>query len=190
MLLKSIKKILIGKTRFLWDRQYAEGSWECLKYPLEQMRFDAVRNFINKYSNKGKILEVGCGEGLLQAGMDKNVYQKFLGIDISGVAIQKAAHLVDASTKYRTANMERFNPGEKFDIIIFNEVLYYARNPNQLMARYMKFLNPGGFMIISIFQSNRNTDVMNGIETEFKSIDEAISNNEGKCWYCRVYRKE
>ncbi len=174
----------------MWDRQYAEGSWEILKSQPEKMRFDAVRNFIYKYSNKGKILEVGCGEGWLQAGMDKNVYLKFLGIDISKVAIQSAAHLVDASTEYRTGNMERFNPREKFDIIIFNEVLYYARNPNRLIARYMNFLNPGGFMIISIFQSNENTRIMNGIEAEFKSIDEAISKNEGKCWYCRVYRKE
>lgn len=190
MLFKSIKRFLIGQTRFKWDRQYARGSWESLKSPLEQMRFDAVRNFINKYSNKGKILEVGCGEGWLQAGMNKNVYLKFLGIDISGVAIQRAAHLVDASTEYLTANMENFNPGEKFDIIIFNEVLYYARNPNRLMARYLEFLNPGGFMIISIFQANSTIQAMNGIEAKFKSIDEVISKNEGGCWYCRVYRKE
>ncbi|WP_315817156.1 class I SAM-dependent methyltransferase [Paraflavitalea speifideaquila] len=189
MLFKWIKRSFIGQTRFKWDKQYVRGNWECLKSPLEQMRFDAVRNYIKKYSNKGNILEVGCGEGILQAGMSKHSYRKFLGIDISEIAIQRAAHLADTTTEYRTANMENFSPAEKFDIIIFNEVLYYARNPNQLMARYMEFLNPEGFIIVSIFQTSSNIKVMNGVEAKFKSIDEMVSSNEIGSWCCRVYSK-
>jgi 2-polyprenyl-3-methyl-5-hydroxy-6-metoxy-1,4-benzoquinol methylase len=189
MLFKLIKRSFIGQTRLKWDKQYEKGNWDCLKSPLEQMRFDAVRNCINKYSNKGMILEVGCGEGILQAGMCKHSYLKFAGIDISAIAIQRAAHLMDGSTEYRTANMESFKPVEKYDIIIFNEVLYYAKNPTQLMERYMEFLNPGGYIIISIFQTKSNSKLMNGIEAKFKSIDEMISKNAVGCWYCRVYDK-
>src|SRR5690625_5117566 len=101
----------------IWDIQYLKGLWNILKSPLEEERFEAVEYFIYKYNNHGSILELGCGEGLLQNRLNKDSYSKFLGIDISKIAIERAKRLETFKTTYQCNNMEYFEPNEVFDII-------------------------------------------------------------------------
>ena len=42
------------------------------------------------------------------------------------------------------------NLRSKYDVIIFNETLYYASQPTELVAEYAKFLNDGGLIIVSM----------------------------------------
>ena len=187
MVLKLIKRAILGRRRYAWDKEYSQGDWEYLKDHLEEGRFEAVRFFVDKYSHHGKILEVGCGVGLLQAKINKDSYLKYIGIDISKVSIKKASHLKDKSVSFQYGDMENYVPSEKFDIIIFNESLYYAKDPVQLMARYFKFLNPASFLIISIYETAENRRVMSAIGMAFQLMDEKITTNERGTWYCQVY---
>lgn len=41
---------------------------------------------------------------------------------------------------------------DRWDCIVFNEVLYYSRDPLYLLRKYAKLLLPGGKIIISIYQ--------------------------------------
>ena len=174
-----------------WDKQYAQGAWEVLKSPLEEKRFESVRSFIYKYATGGSILEVGCGEGLLQAGMDKQRYATFTGIDISTVAIARTADLQDTQNTYLVADMETWQPaGEGFDIIIFNESLYYASAPIQLMSRYFLFLKPGGAIILSVYETPPNKQLLDTIEKRYHAAEEQITENERGRWYCRIYLSE
>jgi 2-polyprenyl-3-methyl-5-hydroxy-6-metoxy-1,4-benzoquinol methylase len=174
-----------------WDKQYAQGAWDVLKSPLEEKRFETVRNFIYKYAPGGNILEVGCGEGLLQSGMDKQQYASFTGIDISGVAIDRTAQLQDTQNTYLLADMETWQPaGNGFDIIIFNESLYYASFPIQLMSRYFSFLKPGGAIILSVYETPPNKRLLDAIEKHYHAAEEKITENERGRWYCRIYLSE
>ena len=174
-----------------WDRQYAQGAWEVLKSPLEVKRFDSVRNLIYKYASGGDILEVGCGEGLLQSGMDKQQYATFTGIDISAVAITRTAALQDTQHTYLHADMETWEPtGGLFDIIIFNESLYYASYPIPLMNRYFSFLKPGGAIILSVYETPPNKQLLDTIDRHYHTAEEMITENERGRWYCRIYLSE
>lgn len=187
MLLQFFKQLISRNKKQQWDKQYARGTWDTLKSPLEEERFGAVRQLIAKYSRKGSILEVGCGEGILQSTLDPHLYTGYLGIDISEVAIQKAAYLENAHVHYRYADMEKFIPEQLYDIIVFSETLYYAANPLQLMQLYMEYLQPGGVLIVSVFENPRNKKAMDLINGSFPFTEEIITSNARGKWYCRVH---
>ena len=49
---------------------------------------------------------------------------------------------------------ETFTPHKKFDVIVFNEMLYYTDHV-ETMKHYRKFLEPGGIFVISIWFSKK-----------------------------------
>ncbi len=183
-------KLLLGKRKKnTWNEQYLEGKWDTLRSNWEDARFDVMRKFMGSYSVKGKILEIGCGEGLLQAQLDPVIYSSYLGIDISEVAVQRALYLENSCTRYRAADMEEFNPAEKFDMIIFNESLYYAKCPCSTMLKYMGFLEENGVFITSIYETTRNKRLIKKINKFFKPVESAVTANDRGRWHCQVYRK-
>jgi 2-polyprenyl-3-methyl-5-hydroxy-6-metoxy-1,4-benzoquinol methylase len=177
------------KNRALWDQQYAEGFWDkILHSPTEEGRYASVRSFIAKYSNGGNILEVGCGDGLLQVKIKEESYSKYIGIDLSQVAIDKAARLQSPKTSYRCADMEDFIPIDQFDLIIFNESIYYSGSPIGLIRKYGKYLNRTGVLIISLTEQHALTaGIMKSIRDQHTVIDyQKTSNDKGISWHCMV----
>jgi 2-polyprenyl-3-methyl-5-hydroxy-6-metoxy-1,4-benzoquinol methylase len=177
------------ESRALWDQQYAEGFWDKLLHsPTEEGRYTCVRSFVAEYSNGGTILEVGCGDGLLQEQMKEESYSKYIGIDLSQVAIDKAARLQSLKTSYRCANMEDFIPVDQFDVIIFNESLYYSKRPSGLIRKYARYLNKTGVLIISLTEQHaRTADIMKSIRKKHRMIAaQKVSNDKGISWHCIV----
>lgn len=200
MIVKSIKNGVVKTALFflrailgekgLWDLQYRSGKWDYLKDPLEVKRYEAVHNAIAKYADKGYIMEVGCGEGILQSRMKPGSYEKFIGIDYSKVAIKKAAHLCNEKTEYIYADMEVYEPKEQFDAIVFNESIYYAKNPIELIRKYAQFLRPDGQMILSIYESEATRELMKAIQSAYPMREETVSKNERAAWHCQVYDRQ
>ena len=57
------------------------------------------------------------------------------------------------------ANVDEWQSDCKFDIIVFNDVLYYLRLPVDTLERYQQMVSPGGVMIVAMFR-HRNTMVI------------------------------
>lgn len=171
----------------IWDKQYKKGQWDVLKDILEKERLEVTRNLIIKYSKGGTILEMGCGEGLLQAGLDKSVYLKYVGVDVSQIAISNSKHLQNENVRYECGDMESYIPSGKFDIIVFSESLYYSANPVALFERYRAFLNQNGKSIVSIFEDMRNLRIIDLLNSSYSYIDHMVSKNTRGIWHCLVY---
>ena len=56
--------------------------------------------------------------------------------------------------KFQQSEAEKFHPDGTFDVIVFNEMIYYVDH-EETMNRYSKFLNPGGIFIISVWFSKK-----------------------------------
>ena len=85
---------------------------------------------------------MGCGEGIIQEKIGTFNYNKYLGIDISDEAIKKGMNKKNEKTFFQLVDIFNFNTNETFDVIIFNEILYYI-DKNKilgLMKQYEKFL--------------------------------------------------
>lgn len=189
-LLSFVRRKILRLKRDRWNHQYATGFWEGLKAPTENARFDAIVTLIERYKNGGAILEIGCGEGLLQQKLPPAAYERLLGVDLSDVAIERATRQASTQAHYTVADMEVFEPQDTFDVVVFTESLNYARSPVQLLHRYEAFLKPGGVLIVSMYESKHIPEIWNSIARDFIFTDQIITQNERGTWHCRVLRNK
>jgi 2-polyprenyl-3-methyl-5-hydroxy-6-metoxy-1,4-benzoquinol methylase len=189
---KELLALLSGKgapTLKGWDCQYENGNWGYMHQLQELARYSVIAGYFQHLKPGGSILDIGCGEGILQQRLAGQFYSHYFGIDISGVAIEKATIRGNENTFFIEADAEHYLPSESFDAIIFNEILYYISNPISLLKRYESFLKSDGVYIISMFHDLRNAMIWRRLPNLYFLIDEVkVSNKSGVSWVCRVVK--
>jgi 2-polyprenyl-6-hydroxyphenyl methylase / 3-demethylubiquinone-9 3-methyltransferase len=99
-----------------------------------------------------KILDVGCGAGLLCEPL-ADLGASVVGIDATARNIEIARwHAVESelSIDYRHCLTEDIEQtGERFDVVLNTEVIEHVVNPHQLLADCSKLLKPNGIMIVA-----------------------------------------
>src|SRR5436309_33877 len=114
----------------VWNEEYAAGKWDFLNDGKEVAHYAVQAALVHHFSGTDLILDVACGEGILQGYLKRWGYRGYLGIDKSQAAIAKAISRKDDCTWFIVADAERFTPSHKFSSIIFSECLYYFAEPN------------------------------------------------------------
>lgn len=180
----------IGTDRELWETRFAEGAWDRLHGIGELARYSIIAGSIQFLTRRGRILDVGCGEGLLSERLCPNAYATYLGIDLSVVAIEKANQRKDPQESRRdflVADVESFTGDGKFDAIVFNECLYYLPAPAETLRRYERFLAENGAMIVSMCETVETRKIWAQITNRYMVRDSvAVSNHNGARWIIKV----
>lgn len=176
-----------------WNDQHASATWKYLVGLEQAPRYAVIEGWRHRLKPSGKVLDLGCGEGVLLQQTPTSVRVDYTGVDLSQVAITEAAKRIrDASIeRFVCADIESFNPpaGSPFDVVVFNEVLYYVADPAATVNRYRNTLAPEGIIIVSVFHKKVRT---------WKKVDQSLSNqrlqaafvrdaSSGKAWYLGVY---
>lgn len=137
-------------TKRQWDREFESGKWDYLDLnPAERIRHAIISMFSSYYFPKGSILDVGCGFGTLADFLSGKQKSKYLGIDISSAAVRIAKQ--KRGTKFLCIDCENYKASKKFDIIVFNECLYYLNNRRKVLKKYLNFLESNGILIFSVY---------------------------------------
>jgi len=106
-----------------------------------------------------RVLDIGCAFGDLADALDPSGLEAYLGVDLSDRAISEAERrpastASAASRRFLSADLRAFAPGadERFDVIVFNEVLYYLKVDEAIgqVDRYGRWLAPGGVFCVSM----------------------------------------
>src|SRR6266487_5146131 len=50
----------------IWNLQYFDKRWDCLSNDGEVSRYSVIMGYIQYFKPTGSILDIGCGEGILQ----------------------------------------------------------------------------------------------------------------------------
>ncbi len=155
--IKPLLDLIKPTTKDIWDAQYKSNQWEYLKQIDQLARYSIIVGYFNNLKKGGSILDIKCGEGIFPENLCKNFYSKYIGIDISEVAINQALIKQDNKTFFIKADLKEFNTKQKFDVIIFNEVLYYfeANEILNIMKKYKVFLKNDGLFIVSMYLSDK-----------------------------------
>lgn len=185
-LVSFIRRKVLRNARDRWNHKYEQGRWESLKEPAQNERFYKVGNFIKQYTPGGNLLEIGCGEALLQQKIDASLYSHFTGIDVSDVAIERAKAYGTAKTVYEVADMETYVPAHSIDAIIFTESVYYSKNSVKLLQRLGQYLKPQGIFIISIYDYKHSAEIWQKIEGVCRVVDQVSTTNHLGTWQCKV----
>ena len=174
-----------------WNRQYKSGRWDNLKGEKETIRYQRIIKYIDDFgTKKPKILDLGCGEGILCERMKNSDYSSFLGMDFSSVSIERAKQLKLKDADFICADIHNFKPAEKFDVIIFNEVFYYIHESEKqnVLDRMIASLTDNGIIITSIYREGH------GCWNYFEDLnqlafDTVTTDDEKRYWKVGVYKK-
>jgi len=102
----------------------------------QAFRFRETNRVIEEqFGRVGRALEVGCGEGH-QSQELLHVCDELVGIDVSRRAVERArARCPDATFAVGEITDEVLD-GERFDLVLGCEVLYYMRDVPAALARF------------------------------------------------------
>lgn len=177
------------KAKSVWDAEYGDGRWAYMGEQRELARYWTVIGFMDAFGQGGEYLDVGCGDGVLFERFRPLGYQRYVGVDISDVAIEKLCLHNDDRTHFSQADGEVYQPAGRFDVIIFNESLYYLRDPVSSLQHYVRWLKPGGCILVSTYTaSRRSLAVLRGAKRAFEVLDEVKTTQGAMSWLCTVLK--
>ncbi|HOK55968.1 MAG TPA: class I SAM-dependent methyltransferase [bacterium] len=125
----------------IYDKKYFE-KWYLPYYDDRKKYFERLylklKNFIPE---KGKILDIGCGVGILMKMFEEKKYE-VIGYEISKFAI-------NFCKENNLKVFDNFNfPEKSFDIITMMDVIAHVKNPLFYFEKSKKLLKEGGILII------------------------------------------
>lgn len=109
------------------------------------------KNLEKTLSRKGKVLDVGCGNGNISRHLGYLGYE-VLGVDISDKSIELARSLNNLpNVQFEVKSAEELKAGEaRFDAIICSEVLEHLHDPGSLLDELYELLNDEGILIVTV----------------------------------------
>ena len=171
-----------GMKKRFWDKEFASGKWNFIDNTLG----DPVYSFLEKYVGRGSILDLGCGPGNTATEL-ACPYRKYVGVDISEVALEKARKKTEETgrsgrNQFACSDFLSFNPADKFDVILFRESMYHVPigQIKTILDKYAEFLKPEGVFIVRLYLAGpagekriRPKAVIRIIDREFDVIEKA-----------------
>jgi 2-polyprenyl-3-methyl-5-hydroxy-6-metoxy-1,4-benzoquinol methylase len=171
-----------------WEREYASGAWDYLRSIDVMAHYSVVMGYVLHFNARARILDIGCGEGILQQLLQHS-YSRYLGLDLSAEAIRRAGARTDTTTDFRQGDAALFSPSERFDAIVFNEVLYYFERPLDIVERYANVVSPEGVVIISNVIRRRSVLVRRALARRYAPLARVtLANSRGDRWEIQVIR--
>jgi 2-polyprenyl-6-hydroxyphenyl methylase / 3-demethylubiquinone-9 3-methyltransferase len=137
-----------------WDEH---GEFKPL-HRINPLRLKWINESIS-IANK-RILDVGCGGGILTESMARLGAQEVVGIDLSEASLAAAtAHALSeniANVRYVNTSTEDFSLVEptSFDIVTCMEMLEHVPDPRAIVFACSKLLKPNGWIFFSTINKN------------------------------------
>jgi 2-polyprenyl-3-methyl-5-hydroxy-6-metoxy-1,4-benzoquinol methylase len=178
-----------GIDQATWDWEYATGEWAKLGDPAEMPRYAMIAGYSRTLDPAASVLDIGCGEGHLASWLFQDGTRRYVGIDVSNVAIQQARARASIEARFEVADATTFDPGELFDIIVLNEVLYYLEEPERAVEHYEQFLAQDGVFIISMYRVPESLRAWRRCSSRLEVLDSVWLRSLNKAeWTVRLCR--
>ncbi len=125
----------------------------------------------NASLNGKKVIDVGCGGGILSEGMAK-LGADVTGIDLADKALQVAKlHLLESNQKveYRKVAVEEMatEQPEQYDVVTCLEMLEHVPNPASVIQACADLVKPGGWVFFSTLNRNPKSYLLAIIGAEY-----------------------
>lgn len=169
----------------IWEQQYSNGTWNYLFSEDEAGHYFSICSQIKKHMQGCSILDIGCGNGVLYDYLHKNLADSLLysGIDISENAVEIAKSKFP-SAKFNKVDYDYAAVTGRFDVVVFNETLYYFIKPMKTLAKaFSENLKSSGVLVISMCEDAKHNGLWERINTEYRILsEETVENKKGQKW--------
>jgi SAM-dependent methyltransferase len=183
--LLSAKGVLYFLTRYAgsamrrcsFDQYYKSGRWDY----LDSDHSEEMVKIVEKYANKGRILDMGCGPGILVGLLNPGSFEYYRGVDASSQAIAMARKRASEKVNFELGDIQSYKCEDDFDLIVFEESLYYAPFFRyQLLKRYARRLRPEGVFIVTVADPNRFRRMIRMIRKKFPIVEDRYFKNSSR----------
>jgi len=152
-----------GVKKRLWDKEFSGTKWDFIDNTVG----DCVYAYLEKYAQKGNILDLGCGPGNTANELAGEAYQSYIGVDISEAALAKAVKRSQengraSKNSFVNSDFLGYQPTQEFDIILFRESMYHVpyRQMIPILEKYSKRLKPSGVFVVRLYAGDIQTGVI------------------------------
>jgi SAM-dependent methyltransferase len=130
---------------------YTNPEWPDAPQERQVVAIDLLSPAIGQ--SEGRILDLGCGNGLFLAELDRRADLSARGWELHGVDYSPAV-LADARRRPYTfdqCNLEEGipYPGNSFDVVTAGEVIEHVYDPDRLLREAHRVLHPGGWLLLT-----------------------------------------
>jgi SAM-dependent methyltransferase len=151
--------------RVLWDKEFSGTKWNF----MDDTSADCVYPILEKYTQKGDILDLGCGPGNTANEMAISSYRSYVGVDISEAALAKGVKRTkdcgrEEKNSFACSDFLSYMPQKDFDVILFRESVYHIpfAQVQVILDRYSKYLKSDGVFIVRLYASSQDTGKTKG----------------------------
>ena len=163
-----------------WNKIDTEGDQYSGDMNIVKLEDEFLFNEL-KLIKKGDLLDIGCGKGQRTSIFSSIISGNVIGIDYSGSMISKAKLLESDKLSFEKADITKFKPGKKFDIVTSCRCLVNTPTDEeqyQIIKKLHSILKAEGHLIM-IERSIQGLDSLNKLREihGLKSIPERFHNH-------------
>lgn len=165
-------KAIYGAQYFpLSDTPEGEKHSRLLKYATAQHYLDTIENYLRltgKPVQGARLLEIGVGFGdFLEAARNRGY--EVAGIEYSAASAERARNRLGRSARIIQGEVADLPASERFDVIVFNDVLEHVRDPLHFLGKVYEALNEKGIVFCVIPSLDSRSAKLQGTDwVEFK----------------------
>jgi len=181
-------------------KEYWEKIWEKEKKAIAKYRFypNKHNTILTLVPKNAKVLDVGCGLGILMQRLKEERNCEVIGVDIS---INAAEYVHRKGMKVLVAKVPLIPFKDNvFDVVIATEFLEHFPNPSRIYSEILRVLNDSGKFILSVpenhgpdtnrehlktFTMGSLAKLISKYADEFNIL--RIKEEEGWCWHLLAY---
>ncbi len=134
-----------------WERSYTTGEFDYMRDLSELPRYSLLIGYLRTYPGRASVLDIGCGTGWLRELLAEEDFDTYVGLDLSAEAIRTASSLADPRTSFTAGDAMKVEL-PAVDVVVLNEMIYYAPSPRALIRRIASILPSGGLVLSSIWR--------------------------------------
>lgn len=160
---------------WLWDFEYRHGKWSYLDGFDDAPVLDLLRRYA---PGDPHVLDLGCGTAQ-NLHLPETV--RYHGVDISESAIETARGAGRANMTFEVADVTRYVPAEKFDVVLMREILYYLpmSGVRALFEQLPEMVLPGGIVVVQIWSKDTYRDLVEAVRGTGYTIVEEPARADG-----------
>jgi len=112
---------------------------------LRKIMYAEDRDWIHKFINKGKVLDIGCSDGSFLNFFDENLWDRH-GIDLTDDALKIAK---ERGIETHQGKIWDTDVGDGYDLVMMRGVIEHFRDPALALKKCSEILKPGGVLFIT-----------------------------------------